>query len=123
MSDFENIRVQLRVLTPEQVIFDGPVDWAQVPLEDGLLGVWPDHAPLVAATGAGELAYHQEGETHRLAVGSGVLRIDQTHCVVLFGSTAPSDESSGNFDGLVLQTEEALHETFSEGEIEELQRP
>ena len=33
--------VLLRVLTPERVMFDAPVQWVQVPLEDGMLGVWP----------------------------------------------------------------------------------
>ena len=120
-SHTEN-RVQLRVLTPEQILFDGPVDWVQVPLEDGLLGVWPEHAPLVAATGHGELVYQQGGETSRMPVGPGVLRIDTTHCVVLFGSLDAPAAPERDLDGLAIEIESSLNETLSESELEELQQ-
>lgn len=114
--------VHLRVLTPEQVMFDGPVDWVQIPLEDGLLGVWPEHAPLVAATGQGELEFAAQGEIQRMPIGAGVLRIDSTHCVVMFGATAASPQPERDLEALAAHLEEALYERLTETEVEELQQ-
>jgi len=112
--------VRLRVITPEQVLFDGEVDWVQIPLEDGLIGVWPDHAPLVAATGQGELEYASGGETRRMPIGAGVLRIDRTHCVVLYGSTAAPPEAGRDLDALTRELEEALYEQLAGDEAGDL---
>ena len=121
MSNEEQPVVRLRVITPEQVVFDNAVDSVQIPLEDGLLGVWPEHAPLVAATGQGELEYRVRGETHRLPVGAGVLRIDGTHCVVMYGASAKGSPPERNLDALFDQMESALEENdaLSEMDIEE----
>ena len=43
------------VATPEGPIFDGQVRSVVVPAFDGELGIFPLHAPLVAALGCGEL--------------------------------------------------------------------
>lgn len=121
MSNEEQPAVRLRVITPEQVVFDDRVDSVQIPLEDGLLGVWPEHAPLVAATGQGELEYRVQGETHRLPVGAGVLRIDGTHCVVMYGASGEGSASGRDLDGLFDQMERALQENedLSESDFEQ----
>ncbi|MBK9383833.1 MAG: F0F1 ATP synthase subunit epsilon [Planctomycetes bacterium] len=46
----------LRLISPEEVIFDGPAKSLQFPGLDGLVGVLPGHAPLVAAIAPGPLA-------------------------------------------------------------------
>ncbi len=116
----ERPTVRLRVITPEQVLLDESVDWVQIPLEDGLMGVWPGHAPLVAATGQGELEYSSSGELHHLPIGAGVLRIDSTHCVVMYGTTAASPEPERDREELAQQLEEAFYERLSDQEVEEL---
>ncbi len=122
MTNEERPVVRLRVITPEQVVFDEAVDSVQIPLEDGLLGVWPEHAPLVAATDQGELEYSVQGEVHRLTVGAGVLRIDSTHCVVMYGASAGTSASERNLDALFDQMERGLRENgdLSELDAEEL---
>jgi F-type H+-transporting ATPase subunit epsilon len=44
-----------RLITPLAKVLDEPVTYASVPAWDGLFGVLPDHAPLVARLGTGEL--------------------------------------------------------------------
>jgi F-type H+-transporting ATPase subunit epsilon len=119
----ELLSVRLRVITPEQVVYDGPVDWAQIPLEDGLLGVWPEHAPLVACTGSGELEFSIAGVVQRLHIGAGVLRIDGSHCVVMYGATATSPQPERDLEALAARMEETLHTRLSDREVEELQQP
>ena len=113
----------LSVLTPEELLYEGSVRWAQIPLEDGLIGIWPGHAPLMGAVVAGEVRYATAKGEGSVAVEGGVLRVDAERCVVLVGLAPGYAESfEARRDELVDQVEEALRETFSEEQIEELQR-
>lgn len=47
----------LRLISPEDVLFDGPSKRLQFPGLDGLIGVLPGHAPMIAAIGAGALRF------------------------------------------------------------------
>lgn len=121
MSEFDAERsIRLRVLTPEQVLFDGPVDWVQVPLSDGLLGVWPGHAPLIGAVDDGEATFSLDGEIHRLPVTAGFLRIDATCCVILCGALAVSQIPERDVESLATQFENTLREYLTEDELEGL---
>ena len=55
--------VNLTIVTPEQILFQGAVEWVQVPLHDGMIGVWPGHAPLIAAISAGTAQYRADEQT------------------------------------------------------------
>jgi|YNPNPStandDraft_1061719.scaffolds.fasta_scaffold16984_2 F-type H+-transporting ATPase subunit epsilon len=113
----------LSILTPEELLYEGLVRWVQVPLEDGLIGIWPGHAPLVGAVGAGEVRYATAEAEGRVPVEGGVLRVDAERCVVLVG-LAPTyaEPAEAPRDELVDELERALQETFSEEQIEELQQ-
>ena len=45
---------RLQVVTPERVMFDGQVTSMMLPASDGLMGVLPNHAPILALLGVGE---------------------------------------------------------------------
>jgi F-type H+-transporting ATPase subunit epsilon len=47
----------LRVITPDRIVVDEPVESVQLPALDGSMGVLPRHAPMVAALQAGVLRY------------------------------------------------------------------
>lgn len=113
----------LSILTPEELLYEGPVRWVQVPLEDGLIGIWPGHAPLVGAVGAGEVRYAAAEGEGGVPVEGGVLRVDAERCVVLVG-LAPGyvEPAEAPRDELVDKLEEALGEVLSEEQIEELQQ-
>ncbi|MBC7235392.1 MAG: hypothetical protein H5T69_06085 [Chloroflexi bacterium] len=123
-------RVNLLVVTPEQVLFDGAAHWVQIPLCDGLLGVWPGHAPLIASLAAGELMISTDQGLQSIAVPGGILRIDVERCVVLAGGLSEGfrasrpeaiEITSTDREQLVADMEEALREALSEEELEELQ--
>ena len=48
---------QLEVATPERLLIQEPVSEAQIPAASGMIGVLPDHAPLLGELGTGELSY------------------------------------------------------------------
>jgi len=51
----------LSVLTPERAVFEGRVEYVQVPGSEGYLGVLAGHAALVAELGAGTLTVRTPG--------------------------------------------------------------
>ncbi|HWO88690.1 MAG TPA: hypothetical protein VNL98_06035 [Gemmatimonadales bacterium] len=59
MSD----RLRVSVVSPEKVLFDGEASAVVAPAYDGLLGILPRHAPMLALLGAGRLTVRAaEGE-------------------------------------------------------------
>ena len=79
--------LHLDIVTPDGSAFSGDVETVVVPAWEGLLGVLPRHAPLMAALTAGELRYRQEGKEQRLAISGGFAQIDP-HKVVVLADTA-----------------------------------
>lgn len=126
MSDSTAIpanRVDLFITTPEDVLYRGLAHWVQVPLHDGLIGIWPGHAPLVGALTQGTIQYQTDEGTQTIPVRAGILRVDEERCYVLVG--ALSDERPGSWEppseALADELERALYEALPRDEIEELQ--
>lgn len=115
-------RLPLRLLSPEEMLYEGPADWVQLPLVDGRIGIWPGHAPLVGALTVGTIEYSVAGETRSLEVNGGVLHIDEEHCDVLVGvSSIPVAPAERDIDALTDQLEEALLQVFDEEQVRKLQ--
>jgi F-type H+-transporting ATPase subunit epsilon len=55
----------LSVLTPERAVFEGRVEYVQVPGSEGYLGVLAGHAALVAELAAGTLTVRESGGDER----------------------------------------------------------
>jgi len=125
MSDASTIlsEVQLRIITPEGVLYEGAVDWVEAPLDDGLIGIWPGHAPLVGAVAHGRVRFAVSGEEREMSVGGGVLRVDEERCSILvgaLGAEAPAEEERQ--DEIAARLEQALYDAMTPEEIEELQQ-
>lgn len=67
--------LQLEIVTPERLLVKAETDDVQIPGKTGYLGVLPGHAPLITELGVGEIAYHSEGQTKRLAVAWGFAEV------------------------------------------------
>lgn len=107
-----NSFVQLLVVSPEGVLFQGEVLWAQIPLANGLLGVWPEHAPLIASLAAGRVEYADATGVESLEVDGGTVRIDNGLCVLLVGAPVEleSEDHAGLFDAAAGVLEQELAE-------------
>lgn len=67
---------QLEVATPERLLIREAVSEAQIPAEGGMIGILPDHAPLLGALGTGELSYVGEaGGRHTMFVSGGFIQV------------------------------------------------
>ena len=114
--------VDLHVLSPEETVYRGQVAWVQVPLRDGLIGIWPGHAPLIASLGEGDIVYAASSGTQKLPVRTGILRITLECCLILLGSfDLRGGESGSVHDALVASAEETLLDSLPEDQIRELE--
>ena len=75
--------LQLEIVTPEKLAYQGEVDSVQLPGSEGELGVLPHHAPLVSTLGAGELRLRKGGEEEFFAIVGGFLQVLPDKVVVM----------------------------------------
>ena len=68
--------LNLIVVTPEKQIFEGKTSQVNIQTVEGILGILPSHAPLMAKIKPGELTIKHSGakETH-MAVGDGFMQV------------------------------------------------
>ncbi len=67
--------LQVSVISPERVLFEGSAQAAVVPAFDGEVGIRPQHAPLMTLLGRGVLRLDTEGGGRRFRVGGGFLQV------------------------------------------------
>ncbi len=74
----------LSVLTPEQSLFEGEVEYVEAPGSEGYFGVLAYHAAMVTALGEGRLTVrHADGKEERLTVSGGFFEVSNNRATVL----------------------------------------
>jgi len=91
--------LQVRVVSPDSVLYEGPAASVVAPAWDGKLGILPGHAPMVALLGSGELSIDlPEGGSKLFFVAGGVLKIEGDDLMILTedgGDEAPDELPAG----------------------------
>jgi len=83
----------LRIVSPENIILDQEVQSVQVPGEDGMFGVLPRHATMVALTDSGPLrAKTNSGETVEFIIHDGFAEVKNNVVTILSRSAEKLDE-------------------------------
>ena len=78
---------QLSVLTPEKTVFEGTVEYVQVPGTEGYLGVLAHHAALVTAMQPGTLTIRKSGGAEeQWRVTGGFFEVSHNQATVLADS-------------------------------------
>jgi F-type H+-transporting ATPase subunit epsilon len=108
--------LQLEIVTPEKLAYQGEVDSVQLPGSEGELGVLPHHAPLISTLGAGELRLRKGGEDEFFAIVGGFLQVLPDKVVVM-AETADmaSDIDLEKAQEARRQAEQALESGYVEG--------
>lgn len=76
--------LQVSLVTPFASLFDGEVASIQLPLWDGMIGIFPDHAPMLAVLGFGPCTLkHSDGSTEEFVIDAGFLEIDRNKVTIL----------------------------------------
>ena len=74
----------LAILTPERTVFEGRVEYVQVPGSEGYLGVLAHHAALVSGLSSGTLEIRKPGgSVERLQVSGGFFEVGDNKATVL----------------------------------------
>ena len=77
----------LSVLTPEKTVFEGRVEYVNVPGTEGYLGVLANHAALVSALAAGTLTLRTgDGREQSLELSGGFFEVSNNRATVLADS-------------------------------------
>ena len=81
--------VHLSGLTPEKSVFDGDVEYVEVPGTEGYLGVLAHHAALVTALAPGTLTVRKAGGSEeKLSVTGGFFEVSNNRATVLADSVS-----------------------------------
>ena len=83
---------ELEIATPEKLVILEMVTESQIPAEGGMIGVLPDHAPLISGLGIGELSYVVGGAKSSLVVSKGWVEVLKNHVRVLADSAEKASE-------------------------------
>ena len=68
--------IRVRVITPNEQVWEGTAVSVQYPGEDGLYGVLPGHAPMITPVAPGLLSVRNEaGETTEILVSAGFAKV------------------------------------------------
>ncbi len=74
----------LSILTPERSVFEGAVEYVEVPGTEGYLGVLANHAPLVTGLATGTITLrHAGGQTDHWNVSGGFFEVSNNQATVL----------------------------------------
>jgi F-type H+-transporting ATPase subunit epsilon len=65
----------VEIVSPEAVLYQGHATSIQVPAYDGLIGILPRHAPLLALLGRGTLTLKASSGERRFTVGGGFVQV------------------------------------------------
>ena len=82
----------LEIATPERLLASVEVTEAQIPGKEGMLGILPEHAPLLSELGTGELTYQTAEGRKRAVVSGGWLQVMNNHVRVLADRAEAADE-------------------------------
>lgn len=72
-------KIQLDVVTPQKLVYSQEVDLIEGPAIDGLIGILPDHAPLVTAMKIGVVRVVKDGEETQIAISDGFMEVQPDH--------------------------------------------
>jgi F-type H+-transporting ATPase subunit epsilon len=92
--------LEVRVVSPAAVVFEGAATSLTAPAWDGQVGILPGHAPFMALLGGGDLSIDLPGGGSRtFFVNRGVLKVENNQVTVLSeyaGDAPPKDFDRGS---------------------------
>lgn len=87
--------INLEIVTVERLLYSDDVDMVVAPGIEGVLGILPNHTPLLTALDHGELIVRKEGEEELFfAVSGGYMDVQPHKVTVLADAAERADEIS-----------------------------
>ncbi len=113
-----------RVITPQQIIFDGEVDRVSARIADGEIGVLVDHAPTISTVEIGDVRILQGDDITVYATSDGFFKVSENLVQILVEEAIEASEIDVNdAEDRVERAENEFSEISESGdEEEELER-
>ena len=86
------VTIKLDVVTAEREVYSGDVDIVLAPGIEGMLGIMPQHTPLMTMLQPGELIARKGAEEYSLVVSGGFLEVRPDRVIVLADSAERAEE-------------------------------
>ncbi len=98
--------LQVQVVSPSRVLFEGPAAALVAPSWDGQIGVLPGHAPMLTLLGAGPLSVERPGGgSDTFHVAGGVMKVERD-VVTLLTEYAGAEPLREIPEGMILEPED-----------------
>lgn len=75
--------MNLKIITPERLIFEGEAELVQLPGSDGLFEILKGHAPMIASLGKGKVKIGNNDEYQYFEINGGVAEVLNNEILVL----------------------------------------
>lgn len=89
----ESSQMQVKVISREKVVYEGPAKWVSSKNEQGKFDVLPEHANFISLVNAEVSIGEVNGQTVRFQVDDGVLRVTENKVEVFLGVRGTGGES------------------------------
>lgn len=84
--------INLKIITPERIVFEGEIDQATLPVSDGEVTILPKHRSYIASLKIGEIMIKNGSEENSIAVAGGFLEFADDKLVVLADEAERAEE-------------------------------
>lgn len=112
--------LNLKIVTPEEVVYEGEADQVNVSTTQGELGILPHHANLMAKLVPGELKIRKSGKTNFFAIGDGFLQIENNALTIMIDLAEGAEEIDERVvEAAKKRAEEALSQKLGSEEYAE----
>lgn len=110
-------KLNLKIITPEKIIFEGDVDEVLVETDKGQTGILPNHISLMTKIIPGELQIKEGGKTTIMATGAGLLEVaNNTVSILTDLAQNASDISEKEVEEAKARAQAALEQTLTDEE-------
>jgi F-type H+-transporting ATPase subunit epsilon len=83
--------MKLKIVTPNELFYEGEVEHVMAPGFEGYLGILENHAPFVSPVTKGDLTWRERGgKTSSAKVEGGFLEVSESRVLVLTDKIASS---------------------------------
>jgi len=116
-----------RIITPEEMVFDGEADLVVARIADGEIGVLVDHAPVVSTVDFGEVRISQGDERQIYATSDGFFKVSENLVQILVEEAVPvgeidTDQAENRVEEAEKEISELAGEEDAEGRRREAER-
>lgn len=84
--------IQCDIITQERTVYSEQADYVSLPGTEGVMGILPNHAPLLTALTFGEVKIRRDGDEQYFAIGGGFAEVQPDKVIVLADSAEQADE-------------------------------